>query len=484
MLTEEKIIEILSEIAQPDQLTRRRGRTMGVFRPREFPMHPGPKNVRCHFRFVRDNLTTDRVVFTFKSEDHISRLPMPVIIEWLNSFETRENHSFGKLRLKIDDEKDGIIPLDFSVRRVVDLQIDDDLDIKRIVIETLEYWQRTVYRFSNYERIWMKDEMKRSATTSDERHFYSNRPEYRASEKMSKPDPVQTSTELCETPEEILAELEKLIGLHNVKNLIKGLAQRQHISRLRAAHGMAQVLISPHLVFTGNPGTGKTTVARLIGRLYKSLDLLVSGHVVVTGRVDLVGEYIGHSAPKTLQKCEEALGGVLFIDEAYSLFREGRDFGGEVVATLLTFMEEHRGDMVVVVAGYPEPMDTFLDSNPGLRSRFDQTLHFRDYSPSELLRIFDDLLVANDYEITFSARDEVAKILAKMSKKENFANGRDVRNLFNDMVTGHAASLMGLREPTKEQLKLMTTMSIPKKLRIDKSIDLSGFDELGHQNEA
>lgn len=237
-----------------------------------------------------------------------------------------------------------------------------------------------------------------------------------------------------------MAELESLIGLAPVKAMVKQLISAQNNMALRQIAGLKTTQVSPHLVFSGNPGTGKTTVARLVGRIYKDLGLLSTGHVVEVERSSLVAEYIGQTAVKTQKKCEEALGGILFIDEAYSLsVQQGRDFGCEAIQTLLTFMENNRGKMAVIVAGYPQEMTQFLASNPGLRSRFDTEMYFPDYRPSEMEQIFHGMVESGDYVLDGSARILLQEVLATLSSKPGFANARDVRTLFQNVTLNQAA---------------------------------------------
>lgn len=273
----------------------------------------------------------------------------------------------------------------------------------------------------------------------------------------------------------VLNELDALVGLHSVKQMVRGLIAQQTLAKKRTAVGLPVVNSSPHLVFSGNPGTGKTTVARLIGRLYKDIGLLSKGHVVEVGRAELVGAYIGHTAIRTKQFCEKALGGVLFIDEAYSLDVDGRDYGQEAIETILTFMEEHRGKIVVIVAGYPKEMEKFLDSNPGLRSRFDTAIQFDDYSPRELMQIFETLLVENQYDITDGARQAVARHLMDLHARETSGNARLVRNVFQQLVAQQAMSLVGLENLTVEQMRLITMFAVPEAWAVNTEVSL---DEL------
>ncbi len=240
---------------------------------------------------------------------------------------------------------------------------------------------------------------------------------------------------------DILKELDALVGLEPVKAMVRELAATHEIAKLRQQAGLVIAQPSPHLVFTGNPGTGKTTVARIVGRLYKSLGMLSKGHVVETDRSGLVAAYIGQTALKTRKICESALGGVLFIDEAYALAGDDRDYGIEAIEALLTFMEAHRGDIAVVVAGYPMQMNRFIASNPGLRSRFDITVGFPDYSNDELAQIFTKLASEFDYTLDAEAEHTLARVIASMPRHEGFGNGREMRKLFHATVRRQAQLL-------------------------------------------
>jgi hypothetical protein len=261
--------------------------------------------------------------------------------------------------------------------------------------------------------------------------------------------------------EKILSELNALIGLEPVKALVRQLAAQQQLAQHRRAHGMNAVLPSPHLVFMGNPGTGKTTVARLIGRLYKAYGLVSKGHVVEADRSSLVAGYIGQTAIKTREMCNEALGGVLFIDEAYSLNVDGRDYGTEAIEALLTFMEAHRGEFAVVVAGYPDKMIEFLQSNPGLKSRFDMNIYFPDYSTDELSKIFTDLISTHDYVLQPGALEKVYAHVDSWVRTEGFGNAREVRRFFQHVVGVQALALMGQSQLNTLVLREITPDMIP-----------------------
>lgn len=266
---------------------------------------------------------------------------------------------------------------------------------------------------------------------------------------------VDGTPEDAATLEELLAELDGLIGLQSVKRNVHSLLHLQSIQMEREARGLPRIPMSNHLVFTGNPGTGKTTVARMIARIYKKIGLLSKGTFVEVDRSGLVAGYVGQTAIEVSNVLDSAKGGVLFIDEAYALANGvGGDYGMEAIETLLKRMEDEREDLVVIVAGYPKLMERFISSNPGLRSRFSKKIFFPDYTPEELLDILQYMVRKNGFTISEPALDFAYEVLEKKynTRTEDFANAREVRNFFESAIVSQADRLYGKENITDEEL--------------------------------
>lgn len=282
------------------------------------------------------------------------------------------------------------------------------------------------------------------------------RHEQRALQLVPGDTPIEKAEE--EKPpslDELLAELDAMIGLDSVKREVHRQVQVLRMAKAREAAGMRVPTITRHLVFTGNPGTGKTTVARLVAGIYRALGFLSRGHMVEVDRTGLVGQFVGHTGEKTREVVESALGGVLFVDEAYALARSDspRDFGFEAIDTLVKAMEDHRDDLVVIVAGYPEPMERFIAANPGLASRFRTTVHFPDYSDSQLVEIFARLAEAADYQATLPCLEALLAQLAGVERGEQFGNGRWARNALDGAVERQAWRLRDVEVPSVQQMR-------------------------------
>ena len=262
-----------------------------------------------------------------------------------------------------------------------------------------------------------------------------------------------------EEPEEDPMEtLNNLIGLDKIKHDVRELTDFAKVQKARSDAGLKSVPVSLHLVFTGNPGTGKTTVARILAKLYKNIGILSKGQLVEVDRSGLVAGYVGQTAIKTQEQISAALGGVLFIDEAYALSQKQDEFGRESIDTILKAMEDHRDDLIVIVAGYTEPMEEFINSNPGLRSRFNKYIEFPDYSLDELMGIFDLNCKKYDYIVEEETRNHVREKLAaeKLANRENFANARAVRNLFEDIITNQARRIAQMESPSLEDFRTIS----------------------------
>ena len=294
------------------------------------------------------------------------------------------------------------------------------------------------------------DDEENTETTDD--------PATQPTEQVEKKDSVVVNAPLEGDPYQ---ELDDLIGLESVKKEVRSLANFVKLQKQREAQGLKTAKVSYHLVFYGSPGTGKTTVARIVGRIYKDLGVLKKGHTVETDRAGLVAKYMGQTAQQTDTVVQKALDGVLFIDEAYSLVPEGgngQDYGQEAIATILKRMEDYRDRLVVIIAGYKNEMQRFIDSNPGLQSRFNRYIDFPDYSPQELTDIFKMYMKKNQYTMDGDAEAYLKTRLEIVVEKKdrNFGNARYARNVFEKSIQAQANRLAGKTGLTKEELSELT----------------------------
>lgn len=261
--------------------------------------------------------------------------------------------------------------------------------------------------------------------------------------------------------EELLAELDDLVGLDSVKTEVRLVTNLLRVQQLRSERDLPTTPQSRHLVFTGNPGTGKTTVARLLGQIYRSLGVVEKGQVVETDRSGLVSGFVGQTALKVMEVADKATGGVLLIDEAYALARGGEnDFGREAIDTLVKVIEDRRDELVVIAAGYPVEMADFIAANPGLASRFPKTIFFPDYSDDELWKIFVSQGEKAGYHPDADAEEKVRAWFASVPRDKGFGNGRLARNLFEDAVARQASRVVAIESPTDEQLTALTAADI------------------------
>ncbi|MFD6531652.1 right-handed parallel beta-helix repeat-containing protein [Streptomyces sp. NPDC060184] len=288
-------------------------------------------------------------------------------------------------------------------------------------------------------------------------------PAQRASAPSAAPVP-DVPDEPARDSEAVLGELDALVGLESVKREVRALTDMIEVGRRRQRAGLKAASVRRHLVFTGSPGTGKTTVARLYGEILASLGVLERGHLVEVSRVDLVGEHIGSTAIRTQEAFDRARGGVLFVDEAYALSPEdsGRDFGREAIDTLVKLMEDHRDAVVVIVAGYTHEMERFLTVNPGVASRFSRTITFGDYQPDELLRIVRQQAQEHEYTLAEGTGEALTKYFTELPKGPAFGNGRTARQTFESMVERHAGRVAQLAEASTDDLTLLYPEDLPE----------------------
>lgn len=271
-------------------------------------------------------------------------------------------------------------------------------------------------------------------------------------------DRIRPASDQQQSAWDTMAELNSLVGLTSVKELLNEVYAFAKIQKTRLKQQLIAQPLVLHMIFKGNPGTGKTTVARLVGKLFKEMDILQKGHLIEVERADLVGEYIGHTAQKTREVIRKSIGGILFVDEAYSLARGGeKDFGKEAIDALVKSMEDYKENFIVILAGYREEMNKFLQTNPGLRSRFPIHLEFPDYSVAELMEIAETMVKQRQYYFSEEANEKLLSLLRKncLFGHEHNGNARMVRNLIERAIRKQAVRLIGKKKLTREDLMLI-----------------------------
>lgn len=343
-----------------------------------------------------------------------------------------------------------IMRMEEEEKRIQNLEKKENQEKKKTIFE---YTDEELMELQKMGKLKIKAPKIQKSATKEE--FIKKVEEQKAEDIRKEIDKINQAKQL----QKLLEELNTLIGLEEVKTEINSLINLIKVRKMRESYHMPTMDVTYHMVFTGNPGTGKTTVARLVAQIYKELGILSKGHLVEVDRSGLVAGYVGQTAMKVKEVIEKALGGVLFIDEAYSLTNknDANDFGGEAIDTLVKMMEDHRDDLVVIVAGYKEEMNDFLKANTGLISRFNKFVDFKDYTNEELMDILQMLAEKSGVCLEEEAKNIIMQELEKMSseKKLLFGNGRGVRNTFENIMVKQANRIVQMDMPTEEELKLI-----------------------------
>ena len=358
---------------------------------------------------------------------------------------------------------DGLMEIYYNLKNIFETNLEIDIILNNFV----EYKNNIENNKPNVDNIYIDFPKYNTALRSELEEKLNNLKSvsiFKEESKEIKSEPKEKETqskdfkESEKSLEELMNELNDLTGLKNVKEEINNIVNLIKINNKRKEFNLTDNNISKHMVFIGNPGTGKTTVARLLGEIYQKLGVLSKGQLVETDRSGLVAGFVGQTAIKTKEVIESAMGGILFIDEAYTLAKDGEDFGQESIDELLKEMEDNRDDLIVIVAGYPDLMNEFLETNPGLKSRFNKFVSFEDYSAEELLKILEYNLKKKEFQINEDTKDYLKENFIKMidEKDKNFGNARVVRNILENAIQKQATRLTKKEDITKEDLIVLT----------------------------
>lgn len=435
MTTKTTVIDILDTLGRVTESAGAEGRPI-TFRPATYPSPEGPTGAIIHVN-LEERSGVQCVTFSARVDDFCE--DMDVVRFRRDADHWSSMTKFGKvLVMGYDMASTGIGEGRIEVRHTL---VTDEVSrdaVKAVISDVVGLWQKSRGRCLSLKM--------RQRSESHRRKIREQRQEAIRQEAA-----------------EPRRQLESLVGLAPVKEVVHEQVALHRLYARRTAEGLGTSSISPNLVFTGNPGTGKTTVGKIVAGIYRELGLVSKGHLVVAERADLVANYVGQTATKTRNLCRKAKGGVLFIDEAYSLApRHGRnDYGREAIETLITYMEENRDDFAVIVAGYPSEMRMFIGSNPGLASRFDRTVEFPDYSDLELMEILGLMMREEDWEFAEGARHKAFSVVKSMARGRGFGNAREIRRLFAVLKSRQAVLLAERTDLTRDDLRFVTMEAVP-----------------------